>query len=408
MPFPSRQAAVVGVYTTDQGKLPDSTSFSLQLEAIKGGMEDAGLALEAIDGVVPMSYTSHLEDTPPAMFWAEQLGERPLTLMEMGQAQGGVAKAAAAIAAGMCEVVVVFYGRSGSRDGPSGWLGRPVKPGGGALTTAAEEEPEDLAPRVAEFGFEQAGAFMTTWYALWARRYMHEFGVTSEDLAHVAVSNRYHATLKPDSIMGKRGEITVDDVLESPFICEPLHRLDCSLDNDGGYAIVVASAAVARGCRSTPVWILGGAESTFTDFYATVPDPWFPEEGASVRRTADLAFEMAGVSRDEIDVAGLYDCFTITAVRNLEEMGFCKLGEGADFYKEGHARLGGKMPVSTDGGLLSNSHNGDVSGMPLIEVVRQLRGGLGARQVPNAKLGASLGQGWHIHGQASTVILASD
>ena len=137
--------------------------------------------------------------------------------------------------------------------------------------------------------------------------------------------------------MGHRGEITVESVLDSPMICEPLHRLDCALDNDGGYAIVVASADVARDCRTAPVWILGGAESTWTDFYATIPDPWFPEEGKAVRRCTDLAFAMAGVSRDEIDVAGLYDCFTITAIRDLEEMGFCKLGEGAEFYKEGHA-----------------------------------------------------------------------
>jgi acetyl-CoA C-acetyltransferase len=390
MAFPQREAAVVGVYTTEQGDLPDRTSFSLQLEAVRGALDDAGLTFADVDGVVPMHGTSHLDGTSPHMFWAEQLGERPLTFMDIGLAQAGVVKAAAAIAAGMCEVVVVFFGKAGSRLGPRGV---PVP---------------DRAPRVPEFSFEQAGAYMTTWYALWAQRYMHEFGATSEDLAEVAVTTRYHATLNPDSVMGHRGEITVDDVLASPMVCEPLHRLDCALDNDGGYAIVVASAAVARNCRRTPVWILGGAESTWTDFYATIPDPWFPEEGRSVRRVADLAFDMAGVSRDEIDVAGLYDCFTITTIRDLEEMGFCKLGEGADFYKEGHARLGGRMPVNTDGGLLSNSHSGDPSGMPLIEVVRQLRGGLGPRQVPGARIGVALGQGWSVHGQAATTILATE
>jgi acetyl-CoA acetyltransferase len=390
MAFPQRHAAIVGVYTTAQGILPERTSFSLQLEAVRGAIDEAGLRIADIDGVVPMFDSSRLEGTPGPMFWAEQLGERPLTFMDMGLAQAGVAKAAAAIAAGMCKVVVIFHGKSGGRIGPRG------------------TPPTDTAPRVGEFGFEQAGAYMSTWYALWARRYMHEFGATSEDLAEVAVTTRHHATLNPDSIMGHRGEITVESVLDSPMICEPLHRLDCALDNDGGYAIVVASADVARDCRTAPVWILGGAESTWTDFYATIPDPWFPEEGKAVRRCTDLAFAMAGVSRDEIDVAGLYDCFTITAIRDLEEMGFCKLGEGAEFYKEGHARLGGRMPINTDGGLLSNSHCGDPSGMPTIEVVRQLRGGLGARQVPGARIGVALGQGWSVHGQASTIILAAD
>jgi acetyl-CoA acetyltransferase len=157
---------------------------------------------------------------------------------------------------------------------------------------------------------------------------MHEFNVTNEDLAEVAVFTRYHATLNPDSVMGRKGEITVEDVLASRYVCEPLHLLDCSIDNDGGYAVVIASADRARDCRTKPVWILGGAEAYYTDFYATINDPWFPNQGKAVRKATDRAFGLAGISRDEIDVAGLYDCFTITTVRDLEEMGFCKLGRG--------------------------------------------------------------------------------
>ncbi len=247
---------------------------------------------------------------------------------------------------------------------------------------------------------------MTPWYAMWAQRYMHDFGVTSADLAQVAVTHRYHATLNPDSIMGSRGEITVDDVLGSRVVASPLHLLDCAIDNDGGYAIVIASEAVARSCRKTPVWVLGGAESAYTDIYSSISDPWFPEEGKAVRRTADLAFAQAGVTRDDIDVAGLYDCFTVTMLRDLEEMGFCKLGEGAGYFAEGHTRLGGSMPANTDGGLLSNSHNTNPSGMHTVEVVRQLRGECGARQVPEAKIGISLAQGYAVHGMAGTLIMA--
>jgi acetyl-CoA acetyltransferase len=391
MAFPQRQAAIVGVYTTKQGKIPDRTSFSLQLEAIKGALDDAGLTTADIDGLLPMSGTEHQPGTTAHQFWAEQLGERPLSLVETGGASGMLAKAATAIAGGLTNVAVLFFGRAGSRTGP----------GGTPAPTSA--------PRIRDaWSFDTAGGFMTSWYAMWARRYMHEFRVSNADLAEVAVFTRYHATLNPDSVMGGRGEITVDDVLASRFVCEPLHLLDCSIDTDGGYAIVIAAAEVARDCRKKPVWILGGAEAYYTDFYATINDPWFPNEGKAVRKATDRAFGLAGISRDDIDVAGLYDCFTITTIRNLEEMGFCKLGEGADYVREGHLRLGGSMPTNTDGGLLSNSHCGDPSGLHTIEVVRQLRGECGARQVPGARIGVSLQQGWAVHGMASTLVMADD
>jgi acetyl-CoA acetyltransferase len=237
---------------------------------------------------------------------------------------------------------------------------------------------------------------------------MHEFGVTSEDLAEVAVTHRYHATLNPASIMGHKGEITVDDVVSSRMIASPLHLLDCALDNEGGYAIVLTSADVARSTRKKPVWVLGGAEAAYTDFYTTIQDPWFPDDGYAVRRVGDQVFDMAGVRREEIDVGGLYDCFTITMLRDLEELGFCKLGEGAAYFKEGHTRLGGSMPCNTDGGLLSNSHNVSPSGMHTIEVVRQLRGEAEGRQVPDARIGLSLAQGMSPHGLTSALIMATD
>ena len=209
MEFPRRQAAIVGVYNTAQGKLPERNSFSLQLEAIRGALDDAGLALADIDGLLPMSGSNHLAgfDGPTAahQFWAEQLGGNPISLMEVGGASGQLAKAAAAISAGMCEVAVLFYGKAG-------W---PVGPRGSGMP--------NRAPRVADWQFSVHGAYMIPFYALWAQRYMHEFKVTPEDMAQIAVIDRYHATLNPDSVMGSRGEITVDDVLKSRWIAEPLH-----------------------------------------------------------------------------------------------------------------------------------------------------------------------------------------
>lgn len=381
---PQQKAAIVGVYTTEQGRRLGRTKLSLELEAVKGALADAGLTHTSVDGLVPL-LTEPWSKTH--MYWAEQLGGRPITFIGTGQGEGAVAKAAAAIRDGVCKVAVAFIANAG---------------GGQAPTT------KSLAPRLPDFHWDIQGAYMTPLYALWAQRYMHEFQVSSEDLAQVAVIHRDHAVLNPDSVMGRKGSITVDDVVNSRMIADPLHLLDCSIENDGGYAIVIAAEDIARDCRTTPIWVLGGAEATATDVYATFNNPWFPEEGKSVRRCTDVAFEAAGVARDDIDVANLYDCFTITMLRNLEEMGFCKIGEAADYVREGHTRLGGSMPCNTDGGLLSNSHNTNPSGMAVIEVVRQLRGDCGARQVEGAQLGLALGQGGSIHGLASTVILARD
>jgi acetyl-CoA acetyltransferase len=385
---------VVGVYTTEQARwLDDRTRPSLQLEAIRGALDDAGLTHDRVDGLIPLDPNpltgQNQRGWEPAMYWAEQLGERPLTYMAGGQGVGGVAKAATAIAAGMANVVVIFWGSAGYRIGPRG------------------QATPTSAPRVYDWSFGIHGAYMTPFYALWARRYMHEFGATAEDLARVAVIARENAVRNPASVMGKKGEITVDDVLNSRMVCEPLHLFDCAIENDGGYALVIASKEIAAECRKDPVWVLGGAESTYTDFYTTINDPWFPQEGKSVRATADLAFEMAGVTRDDIDVAELYDCFTITVLRDLEEMGFCGLGEAGDFVREGHVSRGGKMPINTEGGLLSNSHNANPSGMQAVELTRQLRGEGGENQVPDAKIGVALAQGMAVHGQASTVILGA-
>jgi acetyl-CoA acetyltransferase len=394
MPFPRRQAAIAGVYLTQQGKLPDRSSFSLQLEAIQGALADAGLTVDDVDGLLPMSGGNHIGAqagaTDAHQFWAEQLRRRPINLMTVGGASGQLAKAAAAISAGLCEVAVLFYGKAGKPVGPRGTI------------------TPDKAMRVNEWSFGIHGGYMIPFYALWAQRYMHEFGVSSEDLAEVAIVDRYHATLNPDSVMGHKGEITVDDVLASRPIADPLHLFDCSLDNDGGYAVVITSAERARDCAKQPVYVLGGAEAAYTDFYVSFHDDWFDEAGHSIRNATDKAFGLAGVSRDDIDVIGSYDCFTVTGLRNLEEMGFCKPGEGADYVREGHTRLGGKMPVNTDGGLLSGSHCGDPSGLMVVEVVKQLRNECGGRQVADAKIGLALQQGFAVHGIGSTLIMGTD
>ncbi len=317
MGFPSGKTAIVGVYTTKQAKsLKPRTSVSLEIEAIRGALDDAGLTPQDVDGVVPLNHAPYGVPASVHMFWAEQLGEHPLTFMEIGIAAGGLAKAAAAIDAGMANVVVLFWGKAGYEIGPRG-------------TAVA-----DRAPRTTPWHWDPSGATCRTWYAMWAQRYMHEFGVTNEDLAEVAVTHRYHATLNPDSVMGSRGEITVDDVHREP-VRRP-NRCTCSTARSTTTAATRSSSRRKRsraiaasprsGCSAAP----NRPTPTSTQ---TINDPWFPDEGKAVRRTADIAFAQAGVSRDDIDVAGLYDCYTVTMLRDLEEMGFCKLGEGAELLQ---------------------------------------------------------------------------
>ena len=396
MTFSSQQVVIAGVYTTQQAPNIERSGIQLEIEALQGALADAGLHIRDVDGVATTRRESTVPGSyDPLYFWAEQLGQRPLSYLGSaatgGLAAGAIGRAALAVASGTCSVCVLVHGKSGSK----------INPSKAPLPTNT--------PRVGDWSEAIFGATRVGWYAAWARRYMHEFGVTGEQLAKVAVDTRYHATLNPASIMGRRGEITVDDVMSSRVVASPFHLLDCALDNDGGYGIVITTAERARDMKKPPVFILGAGEAAYVDYYLNLPYPLFPPEGGAVKRAADVAFKMAGIKRHELDDAGLYDCFTVTVLRDLEEMGFCKLGEAAAFVQDGHTRLGGSMPVNTDGGLLSNSHSFNPGGMHVIEVVRQLRGEVeAARQVPNAKIGVALSQGMSVHGAAGVIVLGGD
>jgi acetyl-CoA acetyltransferase len=382
-----RKSAIVGVYASEQARTLPRTKRQVELECIRGALADAGLSHKEVDGLIPMDF-----NTPISlhMEWAEQLGGRPIGLVEVSGGAGSLSKAALGIAGGQCEVVVIFFANAGYRIGPGHAAAQPG------------------APRLNDMNYMIHGAYMSPWYAMWTRRYVHEFRVDPAHLSEYPVIARRHATLNPASMMGAQGEITLDDVYASRMIADPLHRLECPLDNDGGYAIVVASEAVARNCRKPPVWILGGDEATYTDPYYSISPDWFPEQGQAVRRATEIAFGQAGVGRDDIDVASLYDCFPVTVARDLEEMGFCARGEGAAYIHAGHLTLEGKLPTNTDGGLLSNSHPGNPGGLQVIEVARQLRGEADRRQAPGAKLGVVLSQGWAVHGLAGVAVLAAD
>ncbi|MBI4301202.1 MAG: thiolase family protein [Chloroflexi bacterium] len=384
---PTKQAAIVGVYLTEQAVQIDRSSQSLQLEALKGALADAGLEAKDLDGIIATGGESD------AGRWSRQLGK---PLVDAGKSCMGataVAEAVAHINAGLCEVVVVVHGNSGFRIGPDQvrWSGSVVP---------------DKAPRLDEWNASVWGMYIIPWYAQMARRHMYEFGTTSEQLANVAVTFRHHATLNPRSIMGKRGTITIEDVLNSRMVCEPLHLLDCCLANHGAYAFVVTTAERARNLKKKPVYVLGAASAVWNSPYEDLTPNYYPSPATI---TGPKAMAQAGVTHDDLDVLGIYDCFTITVVRLMEDLGFCKLGEGGSFVAEGNLTLNGKWPTNLDGGLLSHSHNGLPGGMHVVEVVRQLRGEVEPqRQVPNAKIGFCHDQGFAVLGRHGSCVLAVD
>ncbi|WP_163509279.1 acetyl-CoA acetyltransferase [Fodinicola acaciae] len=375
----SRRAGIVGVAESDLGKTPHLTVLSQQATASVAALAEAGLGFADVDGL----FTAGGWSWSPAIALAEYLGIQPKHLD--GTNIGGssfeahVGHAVAAIEAGLIDVALIAYG-STQRTDRSRNQPRPA--------TLAEqyERPYGLPTPV--------GA-----YALAANRYMYEHGVTSEQMAEVAVSARDWAALNPKAYY--RDPITVDDVLASEMICEPLHKLDCCLVTDGGGAVVLAAEDRWPDVAARPVVVLGHGETTTHNGIAQMPD--LTVTGAA--RSGPAAMTMAGVSHTDFDVVEIYDSFTITVLLTLESLGFCKPGEAGDFVRAGRTGPGGEFPMNTNGGGLSYTHPGMYGIFLLIEATRQLRGDFaGARQVTDAELALVHGTGG-VLSSTSTVVL---
>ena len=250
-------------------------------------------------------------------------------------------------------------------------------------------------------------------YAMVANRHMHQYGTTSEQLAEISVVTRAHAMRNPEAVRAMEDlqllpgarEITVEDVIGSRMVADPLHLLESCIISDGGGAVVIAAADVARDCRQTPVWLLGTGEATK-----------YPERDGDITtsaaaQSAPTAFGEAGVSVDEIDIAMIYDSFTITVLTILEDLGFCKKGEGGPYVEGGGLRFDApsKPALNTDGGGLSSNHPGMRGIFLLIEAARQLRG-QSSSQVPDARLAVAHGNGGMLGSRhaASTIVLGRD
>lgn len=364
--------AIAGAYEHPSRFSPDKTEFQIMAECAKGALDEAGLVIGDVDGLFGASMTMGMMGIVDL---AEYLNLKPTYLD--GTNIGGssfvahVSHAAAAINAGMCEVALILYGSTASSNSMA------IGTGGRGGSSPSESF-------VTPYGMTTVGS-----YAMYAQLHMSRFGTTSEQLAEIAVAMRHHASLNPNAKM--RQPITVDDVLSSRIISTPLHLLDCCIISDGGGAVVVTSLERARDLATRPVLLLGAGEA------ATHQEIGSPDLlTIAARQSGERAFAMAGVGHEDIDLAMIYDSFTITVLATLENLGFCKQGEGGDFVSDGRIRLGGALPVNPDGGGLSSNHPGMRGIFLVIEAVKQLRGEGGARQVDGAELVC-------VHGTGGTI-----
>ena len=379
----SGQTAIAGVYEHPSRWAPEKTEFQLMAESARGALDDCGLTLADVDGLFAASMSMGIMGVVQL---SEYLNLKPRHLD--GTNIGGssfvahVAHAAAAIHAGLCDVALVLYGSTAASNAMA------IGTGGGAGRDPA-------AAFVGPYGMTTVGS-----YALVARQHMERFGTTAEQLAEIAVTMRRHASLNPDAKMRK--PISVDDVLESRLISDPLHLLDCCIISDGGGAVVVTSRDRARDLRREPVPILGCGEAVAHQELGA-PDLLTLAAADSGAR----AFAMAGLAPADMDLATIYDSFTITVLLTLENLGFCKPGEGGAFVEGGRIGLGGALPVNPDGGGLSSNHPGMRGIFLVIEAVRQLRDECAERQVAGARLAVAHGTGGTIgvaHSGATLVL----
>ena len=362
MPNPSKQAAIVAAAEADEIGYLDAnpkTSMMLHVEAIRNATAMAGISISDIEGIASPGVAAGV---------AEYLGLDPkwIDTTQIGGCsyQVQVEHMLAAINADIFDIGVITHGEPGWSRRRLRWGGRG---GGGG------DDPDAPGPQF-ETPYGPAGAPSQYSHAL--TRHMHQFGTTQADFAQIAVVTREWATLNPRAIMYSRetnetgGPMTVDDVLNSRLISWPLHLYDCCLVCDHGGAVIIASAEVARSLRTTPVWIAGTGEAM--DHASMLEMKDFTATSASI--SAARAYKMAGMGPEDMEMAMIYDSFTVTAGITAEMLGLTARGEGPSLWADGNASPGGSFPVNTNGGGLSFNHSGMYGMQLLVEAYRQLSG----------------------------------
>ena len=382
-----RKAFIAGVFEHPTRKADEQSLAQLHAESAAGALADAGLAFKDVDGYFCAGDAPGLGGLSMADYMGLKL--RHVDTTETGGSSYviHVGHAAEAIAAGKCDVALITL------------AGRPRAEG--MATGTAPRNYGSAAPDVAfEFPY---GPTVVNQYALAARRHMHEFGTTSAQLAWIKVAASQHAQHNPRALL--REVVTVEDVVNSPIIADPLHRLDCCVITDGGGAIVVTRPEVARGLKRPPVAVVGAGEAVKHQMGGKIDLTY-----TGAVWSGPAAFAEAGVQPSDIKYVSIYDSFTITVLITLEDLGFCQKGQGGKFVSDGTLIAGvGRLPFNTDGGGLCNNHPANRGGLTkVVEAVRQLRGEAHpAVQVKNCDLALAHGTGGPLatrHGSATLIM----
>jgi len=394
----SRDAAVVGIHEYPSRDVEGEVSaLQIKADCAEKALADAGLTWQDVDGLYDASEAGGMAG---GLTMAEYFGLNPrvidTTNVGGSSFQYHAAHARRDIAAGRCRVALMTYGSTAHSNAFAIGVG-----GRGGLGAHPADNMES-----------HTGMTLVANYAMAARRHMHDYGTTSEQLAEISVATRYHAMRNPEAVKAMEDlefldirETTIDDVVNSRMIADPLHLLECCMISDGGGAVVIAAPEVARDCAKPPVWILGTGEATK-----------YTENGGDITTSAAVqsapeAYGDAGVTPEEIDIAMIYDSFSITVLTILEDLGFCAKGEGGAWVEGGGLRFDqpGRPALNTDGGGLSSNHPGMRGIFLLLEATRQLRGE-SCSQVDGASLALAHGNGGMLGSRhcAGTVILGRD
>jgi acetyl-CoA acetyltransferase len=366
----ARRTAIAGVGATEFSKRSGRSELRLAVEAVSAALDDAGLSPADVDG-----YSTFSMDNNPAVEINRYLGGGDLTFFSRIHYGGGAAcatvmQAALAVAAGVAKTVVCYRAmneRSQQRFG-----------------TGVQDRPPLPSTESAHFGWYAPHGLLTpaAWVAMNARRYMHQYGATSEDFGRVSVADRRHAASNPAAWFYQQ-PITLEDHQRSRWIVEPLRLLDCCQESDGAVAVVVTSLERARDLRSAPAVIAGAAQGAsseqqmMTGYYAA-DITGLPEMGLVARQL----YASAGIGPRDVQTAVIYDHFTPFVLVQLEEFGFCGRGEAKDFVRDGHIELGGRLPINPHGGQLGEAYIHGMNG--IAEAVRQVRG-TAVNQVPGVE-----------------------
>lgn len=394
----TRDAAIVGIYEYPSRDVEGEISpLQMKAECAAKALEDAGLSWADVDGVYDAGEGG---GAMSGLTISEYFGLKPSVINTTNVGGSSyefhAAHAKRDIAAGKCKVALLTYGSTAHSNA------RAIGVGGRGAGSMHPAENMDAF----------AGQTLIANYAMVAKRHMFEYGTTSHQLAEISTATRYHAMRNPEAVKAMEDlefldirETTIDDVVNSRMIADPLHLLECCMISDGGGAVVIASPEVARNCKKPPVWILGSGEATK-----------YPENSGDITTSAaaqsgPVAFGEAGVTPAEMDIAMIYDSFSITVLALLEDLGFCKKGEGGSWVEGGKLRFdqAGGPALNTDGGGLSSNHPGMRGIFLLIEAARQLRGE-STSQVDGAKLAVAHGNGGMLGSRhaAGTIILGAD